>query len=122
MSHIQNIMTTKKQKFEKQKKAGIDKIIAFQKWEKDGIITVALEHMRIEVNFLLWHSFSTKGLVKLCGSLAFYLKTKRAYEGMVTNDDFITIIVNYGNDPNEYGKLGLVETVRFHPQKGFEQI
>ena len=115
MSHTLNIMTTKKQKFEKQKKAGIDKIIAFQKWEKDGIITVVPDHMKIEVN-------STKGLVKLCGSLAFYLKTKRAYEEMGTNDDFITIVVNYGNDPNEYGKLGLAETVRFHPQKGFEQI
>lgn len=117
-----NVMTTKKQKFENERRAGVRKIAALQVWDDKGMIRVHAEEIRVDVNYLLWHSYNTKGMIQLCNSLSFYVKMKRAAEELPESDEYLTICVDYGAEENDYKKLGIVKMVRFHPVKGFEEV
>lgn len=88
-----------------------------------GIVCFDVENKYVEVNYLLWHTFSTKGLAKFCHSLYFNMRIKQAASGAVDIDaEPLLICVNYGTEPNEYGKKGIVRMCRYNSTTGFSEV
>ena len=116
-------MKVEKKKFKKHVKVGVDKIAALQQWVDAGTLVMNQEEKKVSVHYLIWHLWNSKGLVKLCNALYFYMNEKLVIDGQPEEkEEFLTIWVDYGNDENEYGKMGLVKMLLFHPKKGFEQM
>lgn len=113
----------RKKEFNKQLKAGVHKVISLEEWENKGWLKVDAEGNRIIILYLIWHSWSNKGLVKLCNSLFFYLRSKRVYNSLpdLTNE-YMTVYVDYLDEPNDYEKNGLVKMVLFNQDTGFKEV
>lgn len=92
-------------------------------FEKKGIVLFRPEERSAEVNYLLWHSFSRKGIVKFCHSLHFNLRMKLAAAGRkFTMAEPLLITVNYGQTENGYDRKGIVPMCRYNPETGFEMV
>lgn len=88
-----------------------------------GIVMFKPETRYVEVHYLLWHSYSKTGLVKFCHSLYFNMQMKRIASKLVAvPEEPITIWVNYGSVPNEYGKIGVIKMCRYNSETGFEVV
>lgn len=112
-----------REEFERQKLVAINKAYAFQDWEKKGLVRMDYSNNRCVINYLIWHLWSEKGLVKFCDALSFYNSIKRAYDGLpVDVADLLTIWVDYGKEPNDYHKNGLVKMVSFSKSLGFKEV
>ncbi len=109
--------------FKRQVKAGIEKITALQQWVDDGILVMNQEERKVSVHYLVWHLWNNRGLIKLCNALYFHMNELLVIDGLPEEkEEFLTIYVDYGDKDNEYGKLGVVKMLLFHPKKGFEQV
>jgi len=112
-----------KQKFRDHMTAAVSKIRRFKAWEEKELILMAEQNRSVIVNYLIWHTWSRVGLVKFCNSLHFYMRMKLAQKSeRGSEDDLLTIWVDYGEDPNDYDKMGLIEMVRFNPVDGFQAV
>lgn len=112
-----------KKELRKQFKAGAHKAVELDKWEREGLIKVDPEKVRVIVHHLIWHLWSNKGLIKFCQSLFFFINVKRATSGLPKlSEEVMTVYVDYTDEPNDYGKQGLVPMVKFHPENGFTEI
>lgn len=115
-------MRVKKKKFKKQFKAAISKYRVLEDYEKRGVVRMMEENQSVIVHYLIWHIWSNKGLVKFCQSLFFYMNMKLARrEKPRIEKGFLTIWVDYGNEPNDYDRIGMIEMVRFNPTDGFKE-
>lgn len=113
----------KKGKFKKHLRAGIRKTIALEKWEKDGLLSVDPNTITVQIHYLIWHIFSNRGLIKLSLSLYFFINLRRVANGLPKlSGEYLAICVDYTNEPNDYGKQGIVPMVKFHPSDGFAKI
>jgi len=113
----------KKKEFNKQVKAGTHKAIELDKWEQAGLLRVDPEKVRIIIHYLIWHIFSNKGLIKLNEALYFFTDLRRVTDGLTKlSEEDLTVYVDYTEEPNDYGKQGLVAMVKFHPVNGFTEI
>ena len=88
-----------------------------------GLVLFNPEVMFVEVNYLIWHSFSTQGLAKFCHSLYFNMRIKVAASKQIDiTAESINIYVNYGAVPNEYGKIGVVKMCQYNSVTGFGMV
>lgn len=110
-------------KLAKELKTAISNVHGMQYLEDKGIVTFKPETRFVEVNYLLWHSYSQKGLVKFCHSLYFNMELKQAALGIaLIEGEPITIWVNYGSIPNEYGRIGHVKMCKYNSVTGFDAV
>ncbi len=110
----------KKKEFKKQLLAGVRKEMVLDQWEKDGLLRVDPEGVRVIIHYLIWHIWSDIGLVKLNSALFLHLNLRRvSAELPKLTDEYMTVYVDYTDEPNEYGKLGLVPMVQFNSALGF---
>ncbi len=116
-------MKSERKKFNEQKRIAALKVINFEKWEELGLLVVRANECEVVINYLIWHIWSNKGLVKLCRSLHFFLKVKYAHETGISKEiGDMKIYVDYGVVPNEYKKTGVLPMVIFNPEKGFKEL
>lgn len=109
--------------FARQKLAARNKIKAIDGLISKGVICVDYVNNTTTVNYLLWHSYSTKGLVQFITSINFYCSLKRAYDGLkLEGENDLRVSVDYGKEANEYDKLGIVPMVDFCGENGFKEI
>ena len=113
----------KKKEFNKQLLSGISKVETLTMLEENRIIRMDQTKRRCVVNYLLWHSFSEKGLIKLCQALYFFMNIKRAYDGLPADEsEYLALWVDYGDQENEYKKTGLIKMICFSKEKGFKAV
>lgn len=110
----------KKTPYKQQVKNGVNKVITIDSLVKKGLIAYDIEEKSFIIHYLLWHSYNNQGLAKLAIALSFYYKMKWAMaHGTEPSDGELTLYVNYGDEENEYGRTGIVKTVKYHPINGF---
>ncbi|MBQ7349734.1 MAG: hypothetical protein IJW56_02485 [Bacteroides sp.] len=95
----------------------INKVYGVQYCLDKGIISHGSAMDNISIHFLLWHSLSEIGRVKFVGGIHFYLKVKAAQVGK-KEPDKIRVMVDYGEEMNEYGKIGVHLIGIFIPNEG----
>lgn len=96
----------------------IEKINGVQYFVDKGIVKYGSSLDNICIHYLLWHSFNDKGRLKLVKGLYFFLKTKAAFEGK-KEPDKLRVMIDYGEEVNEYEKMGINLFAIFVPEKGF---
>lgn len=116
-------MKKEDEKLAKELQDAVKNLSGMAYFEEKGLVVFDPKKMSVEVNYLLWHSFSTKGLVKFCHSLYFNMQVKvAATKEVVIEAEPIIISVNYGIIPNEYGKMGVVEMCHYNSVTGFSEV
>ena len=68
--------------------------------------------------YLLWHSLNDSGKVKFVKGLFFHLQAKAAFDGQAKPEK-LRIMIDYGEELNEYGRLGVMLHSVFVPDVGF---
>ena len=95
-------------KLEKEElKKAIDKYEAVEWFIQKGIVTLGTSRDNVCIHYLLWHSFSDVGRTKFIQGLYFHVKAKAAFEGL-KEPKHLRVMINYGEELNEYGRLGYV--------------
>lgn len=107
-----------KKSIQEQIEIALKKNMAMDWFEKHSIIAVDAENKNACIHYLLYHSFNNKGLVKFINALLFYMDLKRGYLQLSKTDE-MKIYINYGREPNEYRKVGMLPLCRFNPDSGF---
>lgn len=101
--------------FDEQLRNGLEKGKTMERLENLSIIAVDADNNNVCIHYLMFHSFSSRGLVKFVNGLFFYLKLKRAMNQLPSvPEPVMTVFVNYGSAPNRYGKTGMIPQFRFN--------
>ena len=108
--------------FNKHFNNAMNKVFALDVWAKKGLLSVDVNVPNITINYLIWHTFSNKGLVKLMRALTFYLDMKRSEKELPPFESHVLIRVDYGKEANQYQKEGVVDMVLFNKTEGFKEI
>lgn len=104
-------------------RVAVNNIAGMEYFVNKGVVVFIPDKLHVEVNYLLWHSFSDKGLAKFCHSLYFNMRMKLVgTEKADITFEPILIIVNYGTERNKYGRKGLVKMCRYNSVTGFDVV
>ncbi|WP_321520007.1 hypothetical protein [uncultured Bacteroides sp.] len=115
-------MKQNKAVFKKHFNNAMNKVFALDEWAKKGLLSVDTDVPNITINYLIWHTFSNKGLIKLMRALTFYLDMKRSEKELPPFERDVLIKVDYGQEVNQYHKIGVVDMVLFCKTEGFKEV
>lgn len=91
---------------------------------KKGLLIFYYEKESLIINYLIWHSLSSVGKAKFCNSLYFLFQLRHAmdYGRVFPENKDLKIIVDYGDEPNDYEKQGYQHLVNYNPLSNFSVI
>ena len=96
----------------------IEKINGVEWFLNKGIVSYGTSKDNVCIHYLLWHSLNDSGKVKFVKGLFFHLQTKTALEGQ-KKPEKLRIMIDYGEELNEYERMGIMLHSIFVPDKGF---
>ena len=96
----------------------IEKFNGVEWFLNKGIVSYGSSKDNVCIHYLLWHSLNDSGKVKFVKGLFFHLQAKAAFDGQAKPEK-LRIMIDYGEELNEYDRLGIMFHSVFVPDVGF---